>query len=228
MVGTHREFKTPPDDTTVWRYMDLLKFVDLISTRDLFFSRLDTLEDKYEGYAHCDDLTTRYLRYNKYVNCWSIDDYESNALWGIYGKGSSGSVAIKSTVGNVRQALNSCSYEIYIGEVNYENGTDTIPKSKNFYSHVVNKRKYYAYEKELRLCVSSDDNSNPSPSCPHDKEIFCPDLNDKFMKIRIDLGALIQEVYVSPSSEKWAIDAVKFVCKDVIDGSLINRSALVC
>ena len=38
-----------PDDTPLWRYMDLAKFVALLDQKGLYFPRADTLEDPFEG-----------------------------------------------------------------------------------------------------------------------------------------------------------------------------------
>ena len=45
----------PQPSTRLWRYMDLAKFVSLLSTRKLYFTRLDHFSDKYEG-ALCSRL----------------------------------------------------------------------------------------------------------------------------------------------------------------------------
>ncbi len=40
---------TVPDQTSLWRYMDLAKFVALLDQRGIYFPRADTLEDRFEG-----------------------------------------------------------------------------------------------------------------------------------------------------------------------------------
>jgi len=49
----HPEF-LPPDDpnSKIWRYMDLAKFLSILDTRSLYFTRLDQLADfdPFEGY----------------------------------------------------------------------------------------------------------------------------------------------------------------------------------
>ena len=42
---------TPPDDRdTLWRYMSLEKFVNMLETKSLFFTRADKFEDPFEGF----------------------------------------------------------------------------------------------------------------------------------------------------------------------------------
>jgi hypothetical protein len=42
---------TLPDDndTIVWKYLDLSKFLDMLLSQQLFMSRSDKFEDQYEG-----------------------------------------------------------------------------------------------------------------------------------------------------------------------------------
>jgi hypothetical protein len=43
----------PGGDQSVWRYMDLPKYIDLLVRRKLFFARVGLMEDKFEGrYTH--------------------------------------------------------------------------------------------------------------------------------------------------------------------------------
>jgi hypothetical protein len=35
--------------TKIWRYMDFTKFISVLDTQTLFFSRIDLLGDKFEG-----------------------------------------------------------------------------------------------------------------------------------------------------------------------------------
>ena len=41
--------KIPSPQTILWKYLDLAKFISLLSSRELYFTRLDHFSDKYEG-----------------------------------------------------------------------------------------------------------------------------------------------------------------------------------
>ena len=43
------DFRKTMEDSPIWRYMDFTKYVDLISTKELFFCRSDLLGDPFEG-----------------------------------------------------------------------------------------------------------------------------------------------------------------------------------
>jgi hypothetical protein len=49
----HANLRTPPNDTVLWRYMDFAKFIQMIESKSLWFTRLDQLEDPLEG-GHTD------------------------------------------------------------------------------------------------------------------------------------------------------------------------------
>src|ERR1700730_7601931 len=49
MISEHPSFTHPSNQTRLWRYMDLSKFVALIQTAKLHFARADTLGDPFEG-----------------------------------------------------------------------------------------------------------------------------------------------------------------------------------
>jgi hypothetical protein len=51
MFSTHPVFTQPVgENISVWRYMDLAKFIWMIQNKALFFSRSDLLGDPYEGH----------------------------------------------------------------------------------------------------------------------------------------------------------------------------------
>src|SRR5687767_1976544 len=105
------ELKSPQEstadpDTRIWRYLDFTKFVYLLDSRALFFARVDTLQDQFEGSfseanaelrakafrekPHLGDLYEKFRRTMEerrkatYVSCWHINEYESFAMWKIY------------------------------------------------------------------------------------------------------------------------------------------------
>jgi hypothetical protein len=45
----HPLLERPPADATLWRYMDFVKFIDLLDRRALYFARADQMEDPWEG-----------------------------------------------------------------------------------------------------------------------------------------------------------------------------------
>ncbi len=95
----------------VWRYLDLAKFVSLLSTKTLIFSRVDCLRDDYEDllrrHSHLKlksdpgrakrfaEFQTK-VRPHTYVTCWHANSDESEAMWRLY-CGANEGVAIKTS-----------------------------------------------------------------------------------------------------------------------------------
>ena len=111
MLTTNPEIQVPPDETVIWRYMDMNRLLSLLRTSRLHLSRLDHLGDPWEGTwpqpvldAYRSRATiskveflldTDQLQKKTFVNCWHISPHESAALWALYSKESG--LAIKST-----------------------------------------------------------------------------------------------------------------------------------
>lgn len=101
----HPDCESPSSDSvSIWRYMNLSKFVWMLEHHALYFSRLGNLEDTFEGAlpalvlpllrAGCADwyvvekncgqsITERIVditRNATFVNCWHLNEYESAAM----------------------------------------------------------------------------------------------------------------------------------------------------
>lgn len=50
MYKEHPVFQQPNNENIkIWRYMDFTKFMSLLDTKKLFFTRADKFEDPFEG-----------------------------------------------------------------------------------------------------------------------------------------------------------------------------------
>ncbi len=114
-------------DAYIWRYMDFTKFVAILESRRLHFTRTDSFQDKFEGSLtrpdveelnatfekakakHPDSATKldklrklqremqKTLRECAAINCWHLNKHESAAMWSLYTKEHEG-IAVRSTV----------------------------------------------------------------------------------------------------------------------------------
>ncbi|HEY7311925.1 MAG TPA: hypothetical protein VH643_21355 [Gemmataceae bacterium] len=176
MLRSDKKLWQPDDDGRLWRYMDFTKFVSMLDTKALFFSRLDKLEDKYEGTLSKPTLAWverslgsqpteqkakwsqtlevyKSFKAHMFVNCWHINEHESTAMWDLYLKSDEG-VAVRSTFKRIKDSLSSCPYSIDASKVRYvDYETELIPVGgdTSIYYPVVHKRKSYQHENELRL-----------------------------------------------------------------------------
>lgn len=221
----HGEF-TPPehDDTAIWRYMDLTKFLSVLDESALYFVRLDKLAefDPFEGYyttanlkleqelkvgprTEDDELRLHNLKNMRrmvkihrrvtFVNSWHAQPHESAAMWSQYLKSQDG-IAIRSTYKRLLHSLAREKQKVHIGLINYiDYQLEAIPFGSILRPFMC-KRKSFEHESELR-CL-----------------IWTPETPTKSMKkhgfyVPVDPNVLIQEIYVAPTSPTWVKKLVK-------------------
>ena len=105
-----------------------------------------------------------------FCNCWFLRKEESHAMWAEYGDKSPTSIAIQTTVGNLKECLKDTNYKIHIGRINYRDYdedyieeyndfksiglTDPDNVLKLFYAPTMYKRNIYKDEREVRAIIS--------------------------------------------------------------------------
>lgn len=205
---------TPPDDAVVWRYMDLGKFLALLSTSTLYLSRLDRLIDRYEGTLPHSTLsaaqknwpdknyqyfirTLASMRAAHFVNCWCASPYESSVMWESYAKSSG--VAIQTTVGALKSSIKR-KYRYYLGSVEYLHFESAPPLELNLFSPVFKKRIEYQSEAEVRLLVSAlgDDQNHPGLNGARE-----------FVALPVDLQLLMKRIVVGPGVPNYVIGGMQ-------------------
>jgi hypothetical protein len=220
MYIKQRDFYEPTDDTIVWRYMDFAKFMNLLELESMFFLRGDLFLDSYEGtvprrvienlkiYSAStnedvpidtsmqDTIFNVYhsLRQHVFVNCWHMNDYESAAMWDVYGKQDYG-IAIKTTFINLKESFNSADDTVYISKVKYVDYSKDNVLQGHMLSPFLHKRKSFEHEKELRIIYSEQLNSI------EDGWIKESTITGKNVKISLD--KLIEKIYISPFAGEW-------------------------
>lgn len=174
----HPLLTTPPEDTVLWRYMSLTRFMNLLEHKKLWFSRLDKFEDPLEGtftdveLEHLRNLPVvpsprgpepvgeSYLRLmelgrvSHYASCWREGKHESMAMWDIFGK-LGVSVAIKSDIGRLKAAVGSCEKGVFLGRVNYLPWEEMATYPNNAILQCFRKDRSYDHEAEVRAVISA-------------------------------------------------------------------------
>lgn len=83
-----------------------------------------------------------------YINCWRIDNYESEAMWKLYCPQGEG-IAIQTTYIKLVDSL-PADDEIYFELIKYID-YEMEEFSTNAFSPIMHKRKAFEHEKEIRL-----------------------------------------------------------------------------
>lgn len=177
------DFLNDADDTaTLWRYMDLSKFLDLILHKKLVFPRYDKFEDPFEGYAsNFMELVRKELQNNgfedgglnfggscfsdfvdisnhyAYVSCWHHNDHESAGMWKLYCS-TPESLAIKTSVEALKKSLSkNKEYNLIFSKVTYDSKLEGYAikdlSNVNVFNALLMKRESFDHEKEYRILL---------------------------------------------------------------------------
>ena len=232
----HKSFLQPADpNISIWRYMDLAKFLSLISSKSLFFARSDKLGDPFEGsltgksleaLAKFDDeiasqpdfkgwqhgkaseqlrMAARQSRSQTFINCWHMNSHESAAMWSLYGLSNQG-IAIRSTYRKLRDILPS---EVFMGKVTYCDYDSSEVMSDNLFDPFLFKRISFEHEQECRAIYSK------FPSLKETNRVF--PVGESGFRIKVDLSLMIENIYLHPNCPDWQLNAI---------GDLISKFGL--
>lgn len=203
--------------------MDFTKFVSMLEEQSLFFSRVDCLDDPFEGSLpkrnltqrsvmsgiepeHVHDFLERWSTLNKWhrqwamVNCWHMSEHESAAMWKLYAK-TNEAICIQSTYERLDRCLDE---HINIVEVQYIDYSNQLISEGDPEFVFMCKRKSFEHERELRAIHFRF----PITGDAIDFDAIPPDGG---VLIKVDLDALIENVYVAPSTPTWFHELIKKV-----------------
>jgi hypothetical protein len=225
-VKLYEKVNQPKDNSLLWRYMSLDKFINMISTRQLFFSRLDKFPDQLEGtmpiknkakiaadikelpftshseaiqYSDREEILVNSYRGFTLANCWSKYDAESLALWKIYLDGAKYGIAIQTSYDKLKKYVPSQTKDILFGEVEYVDELDSIQQQ------TISLRKIppYAFENEVRAVIFNQfSEEGPRKGFPKYKY---------GLSVHVDIENLIEYIYMPPLSPKWYEETVSDV-----------------
>jgi len=218
-------------DAVIWRFLNMRKFRDLMTTSELYFCRADLFPDEREGLPPEEYLATFGLhpldvndrqellnhigsdaqfREGFYVSCWYLFHEETCQMWKEYGNEG---VAITSRYQLLKSALDTMSDRAYIGLVRY-GAKHLLGKRANLFRYITTKRSKYAHEQEVRAFLwipdpraginrHYDENNrvHPLPLTP-------PAYVLKGQRRKVDVQALVIEIVVSPFASSATLDEV--------------------
>lgn len=220
-----------PDDpaAVIWRFMDMSKLEDLISTQELHFSRADLFNDETEGlppneclpYLGFDSILQQQeldnaigsiaqFREGFYICCWSLFTEETARMWkdfAMYG------VAIESRYSLLKLALESCSNRPHLGLVRY--GSKHLT-GWNIMRFISTKREQYKHEQEVRAMMWAPDmyaginrhldENNRAHSRPLTPP---PSRVPRFQRLKVNLSSLVTRIVVSPYAPEATLSSVE-------------------
>jgi hypothetical protein len=141
------------------------------------------------------------------LNCWHINDDESEAMWRLYASAGNG-IAIESTADKLKNSLRTDG--IIIDRVRYMNfERDEIEKGHEHYGLFL-KRTAFAHEMELRATILL-----PTPGVG--------------AVVPCDIGSLITNIHIAPEAPTFYADAVQYIIdrSDLVTKPPVLRSRLL-
>lgn len=162
------------------------------------------------------------------VNCWHINNTESNTMWQAYVKDNEG-VAIQSTPDRLKLSLINSAQKIRCSKVRYldfENDIWFHPKEfphdgYNLFSPLVHKRKEFQDEREFRLIHVVGEMTDK-----RDFNYWDSQPNTHGVLINVDLDMLIDKIVVHPTAEESTIERVRLLLEKANINKKVEKSIL--
>lgn len=234
---THQAFLPPTNtDIRIWRYMDFTKFAAMLEDKALFFSRIDMLNDPFEGSFSRANEELRPLVYKNnpalpikvsklikelrqwvVVNCWHVSEYESAAMWELYSK-SNEAICIQSTWNKLNSAIGNKVKVGFVQYVDYEK--EWVPEHDPLLPFLY-KRRSFEHEKEIRAIKNMGD------TLSFDGVHLKGSPPEEGILIKADLSLLIEAIYVSPKAPEWFFTLAKKIIKKMGVDKPVKQSSLM-
>lgn len=244
-----QHLQMPRDETRIWRFLSLPKFLSLLNERVLHFARLDTLGDEHEGTVPSHSPRSRpefaavrfsdgrevlletsqdpiyrdakAKRDRTWASCWYADHQESDGMWKLYG-GDKAAVAVQSTVGRLKAVIAEDRSRVKLGLVEYEEQTTPSSAPRLLPSYFVcyyRKRWCFKHEQEFRALITDALEGTNESASP------------PMRAIPVDVGVLVERVIAAPGAQAWQLELLRSVGSKLglacpVEPSLIDRPPL--
>ena len=237
------EPSVPEDTSMLWRYMSFAKFCSLLERKELFFSLVGDMEDRYEGFIypltprehegplqqaeHLGHELLRWLARTALISCWTESGHESSLMWEVYA-GSEG-VAIRTTFQRLQESLRSVAeLPVTFGRVEY---VDYRRKEVSRFglAPLFHKRMEYRGEGEVRAVL-------PGPSLEgriEGRHLEIPDIpldpdvaEQRGRYVPVNLEILLKEIVLPPHAAPWFAQVVESVIHSSPVRARVTRSSI--
>lgn len=155
------------------------------------------------------------------VNCWSMGECDSIAMWKLDSKSDEG-IAIQSTYRRLSDSFHNYGEdEVYIGIINYIDYKKSAAMSnENFLFPFIHKWNSYQYEQELRALIIR------FPIKENEPNYLKSNAFKNGLEVPVDLEKLVERVYISPNAGKWFEELLVSVMKKYNFGKPVTKSPL--
>lgn len=240
-------------DAEIWRYMDFAKFVSLLTNESLYFCKLKNLDDPWEGEwsVAYEDVIKKMIRDSRppstkddtedmlaqtlngrnifydyiYINCWHINDYESDAMWKLYSLNKEG-IAIKTTIHKLCDQLDKQKKDFHIKPVKYIDYSKELLNDESIVitAPVFWKSKAFEHEHELRIALL-DEKFPTTIYHKDDPKNYANPSNG--INIKVNLIDFVDAIYVSPIAPSWVFSTINKLLDKYKLNISVNYSTLL-
>ncbi len=227
MYESHEQLFDLDDKCILWKYMSFSKFINILKGK-MYFNRLDSFEDVFEGTfpqynvehrkdfygdqvipQNAYDTVEQVMKKSIYVSCFHRNEFETAFMWKQYADNDG--VAIKTTLKRLKDSFHKTPENIHISAVRYiDYNKNFMPEGNAFYLALY-KRKSFEPENEVRCIYWKQLKTKNTLSDPSEAII---DLHEKTSfgeNIDIDLNMLIEEIYISPYASSYIKENVELI-----------------
>lgn len=231
---TPRPYEIPSPDSRLWRYMDFTKYVSMLSSSGLYFSRADQFEDPFEGakglITKKDKWDKHFLSFFKeaienppegYDSTLSEEEIKEEALRLLNELDKGGKLQRKFVFINCwheNEYESEAMWKLYSSHMDNAIAIKTtfgsLYKSMGKDPSIsIGRVKYIDYSRNY--AGINDSFWRKRKSFSHENEVRAIVHDHKCKKqgkiIKCDLDILIEKLYVSPTAPKWFIDLINDV-----------------
>lgn len=250
----HPSFRTPADRcVSLWRYMDLAKFLSLLDDSSLFFARADKLGDPFEGampepnMAHLPEMLSDPVKREKIYPGLADESLRRMikassdvrrevttqmfvSCWHASEYESAAMWSIYSKA-NESIAVRTTFDNLYnalpgicnLGEVTYIDYNNTFIDPNNLYNPFLHKRRSFEYEREVRAIIWTETSDAHEALDTKNPQYKWSEFGTN---IKVNLTSLIQEVFISPTAPPWFTNLVESLVARFGFGFDVRQSAL--
>ena len=234
------EPSVPEATAALWRYMSFAKFCSLLERKELFFSLVGDMEDRYEGFIyppiprengdrvqHAERLGHDLLRKiarTALISCWTESGHESSLMWETYA--SAEGVAVRTTFQYLQEAIRSVTeLPVTFGQVEY---VDYRRKevSRFGWAPLFHKRMEYCGEGEVRAVLPGPPFKESDVRLNSDIRLDPDVAEQRGRYIPVNLEILVKEVVLPPRAAPWFAQVVKSVMHRSPVRTRVTRSAI--
>lgn len=243
-----RPYSVPDKDTIIWRFMDFTKFISLISSNTLFFTRADKFEDPFEG---AKGLKKNKKKWDKHYLDF-IEQAHKNPPEGIDFKLTDKQIKIESKrvlaemesggIEDIKKTFINCWHENeFESEAMWKLYTNNM--SEGIAIQTTYGKLYKSLNKNPSIDIGRvnyiDFNTSfagvndsfwyKRKSFEHEKEVRAIyfDFKEEYdfgKPVKVNINTLIQKIYVSPTAQNWFLEVVKETMKKYNLKKKINQS----